>query len=112
MLLGLTALLLAGVAAAHTHLLRSAPADGSVATAAPKQLQLGFSEAAILTALSIRKDGESAPVALAPVSRQPAATFTIDLPPLAAGRYLVKWRALSGDHHLASGSFSFSVQAR
>jgi methionine-rich copper-binding protein CopC len=112
MLLGLTALLLAGAAAAHTHLLRSVPADGSVAAAAPKQLQLGFSEAAILTALSIRKDGERAPIALAPVSRRPAAQFTIDLPPLAAGSYLVEWRALSDDHHLASGSLRFTVQVR
>jgi methionine-rich copper-binding protein CopC len=111
-LLGLPALLLAGAVAAHTHLLRSVPADGSVATAAPTQLQLGFSEAATLTALSIQKNGESAPIRLAPVSRQPAANFTIDLPPLSAGSYLVNWRALSDDHHLASGSFTFTVQAR
>jgi methionine-rich copper-binding protein CopC len=111
-LLSLPALLLAGAVAAHTHLLWSVPADGSVATAAPTQLQLGFSEAATLTALSIQKQGASAPIALAPVSRQPAVKFTIDLPPLAAGHYVVNWRALSDDHHLASGSFMFTVQAR
>jgi copper resistance protein C len=111
-LLGLAALLLAGAVAAHTHLLRSVPADGSVATAAPKQLQLDFNEAATLTALSIQMNGNDAPIALAPVSRQPAARFTIELPPLAAGSYRVKWRALSDDHHLASGSFKFTVQVR
>ena len=111
-LLALPALLLAGAVAAHTHLLRSVPADGSVATAAPTQLQLGFSEAATLTALSIQRNGESAPIRLAPVSRQPAAKFTIDLPPLAAGSYVVNWRALSDDHHIASGSFRFTVQVR
>jgi len=111
-MLGLPALLLAGAAAAHTHLLRSVPADGSVATSAPMQLQLDFSEAATLTALSIQKSGASVPIRLAPVSRQPAASFAIDLPPLAAGSYLVSWRALSDDHHLASGSFTFTVQAR
>ncbi len=111
-LLGLAALLLAGTVAAHAHLLRSVPADGSVATAAPTQLQLDFNEAATLTALSIQKQGDSRPIALAPVSRQMAAKFTIDLPTLAAGSYLVNWRVLSDDHHLASGSFTFTVQAR
>jgi methionine-rich copper-binding protein CopC len=111
-LLVLPALLLAGAVAAHTHLLRSVPADGSVATSAPQQLQLSFSEAATLTALSIQKEGANTPVRLAPVSRQPAAEFIIELPPLAAGSYLVNWRALSDDHHLASGSFRFTVQAR
>jgi methionine-rich copper-binding protein CopC len=111
-LLGLTAVLLAGTVAAHTHLLRSVPADGSVATSAPRQLQLGFSEMAVLTALSIRKDGADKPITLAPLSRQPAAKFAIDLPPLSAGTYRVNWRALSDDHHLASGSFRFTVQAR
>jgi copper resistance protein C len=111
-LLGLSALVLAGAVAAHTHLLRSVPADGSVASAAPAQLQLSFSEAATLTALSVQKDGASAPIALAPVSRQAAANFSIALPRLAAGRYRVNWRALSDDHHIASGSFRFTVQAR
>jgi methionine-rich copper-binding protein CopC len=111
-LLVLPALLLAGTAAAHAHLLRSVPADGSVATAAPTQLQLVFSEAATLTALSIQKNGENVPIRLAPVSREPAAKFAIDLPLLAAGSYVVNWRALSDDHHLASGSFTFTVQAR
>jgi methionine-rich copper-binding protein CopC len=111
-LLCLSALLLAGPVLAHTHLLRSLPADGSVATSAPTQLQLTFSEAATLTALSIQKQGEPAPIRLAPISRQPAATFAIDLPVLGAGSYQVNWRALSDDHHLASGTFSFTVQAR
>ena len=112
LLSGLTALLLAASAAAHTHLVRSIPADGSVATAAPLQLQLTFSEAATLTALSLSKDGESAPIRLAPITREPAASFSIDLPALGAGSYQVNWRAMSDDHHLASGTIRFTVQAR
>ena len=110
--LGSAALLLSAAVGAHTHLLRSVPSDGSVATAAPRQLQLDFSEAAALTALSIQKNGEANPIPLAPVSRQPATKFSIDLPPLATGSYRVNWRVLSDDHHIASGSFRFSVQAR
>ena len=111
-LLGLPALLWAGSVGAHTHLQHSVPSDGSVATTAPTQLQLVFNEAATLTALSVQRTGAPAPVALAPVPRQPTTKFAIGLPPLSPGNYLVNWRALSGDHHIAHGSFRFTVQAR
>jgi methionine-rich copper-binding protein CopC len=97
-------------AQAHVHLHESTPADGSTLQAAPSRLQLVFSEAARLTALSIRATGETAPHKLAPPA-QTAASFTIDLPPLAPGSYRIEWRALSPDHHIASGTVSFAVQA-
>jgi copper resistance protein C len=96
---------------AHTRLLESTPADGSTLQAAPRQLQLVYSEAARLTALTIQAAGEAAPRKLAPLPPQAAAKFTIDLPPLAAGRYQLKWRALSDDHHVAAGTISFVVRA-
>jgi copper transport protein len=98
-------------AQAHTHLLRATPAEGSVLSSAPRQLQLTFSEAAILTALSIQRLGAAAPLRLPPPSLQSAASHSVELPPLSAGDYVVKWRALSSDHHLASGTLRFSVQA-
>ena len=110
--LGLPALLLAGVACAHTHLRQATPADGSMLTSAPRQLQLEFSEAATVTALSIQKTGDAAPLKLARLTRRPAAEFRTDLPPLAPGSYQVKWRALSNDNHLASGSIRFTLRAR
>ena len=105
-------MLLALPAHAHAHLLEAAPADGSTLQGAPRQLQLVFSEAARLTALSIQEAGEAAPRKLTPLPQQPAARFVIDLPQLAAGSYQVKWRALSDDNHLASGSIRFVVRAR
>lgn len=105
-------MLLALPARAHTHLLEAAPADGSTLQGAPRQLQLVFSEAARLTALSIQEAGEAAPRKLTPLPQQPAARFVIDLPQLAAGSYQVKWRALSDDNHLATGSIRFVVRSK
>ena len=105
------AALLTMTAQAHTQLLQATPADGSTVESPPRQLRLVFSEAASLTALSIRKAGDATEKKIAPLPKQAAATFLIDLPPLTAGGYLVKWRALSDDNHLASGSIRFTLQA-
>ena len=106
------ALLAALPAHAHTRLLESTPADGSTLQAAPRQLQLVYSEAARLTALTIQAAGAATTQKLGPLPQQAAAKFTIDLPPLAAGSYQLKWRALSDDHHVASGSINFVVKAK
>ena len=106
------ALLAALPVAAHTRLLESTPADGSALQAAPRQVQLTYSEAAHLTALTIQAAGEATPHKIGPLPQQAAAKFTIDLPPLAAGSYQLKWRALSDDHHVASGSIGFVVKAK
>lgn len=109
--LGVAALLLNGPAAAHAHLLQASPADGSSLKHTPPQLQLQFSEAASLTALSIQRDGGAAPLKLAIPADHAAAKFSIVLPPLAPGNYRVTWRALSDDHHMSSGSIRFTVQS-
>ena len=99
-------------ALAHVHLRESTPADGSTLPAAPTKLQLVFSEATRLTAVSIRGKDEAAPRRLTPLPTEAAANFSIDLPPLAPGSYTIEWRALSDDHHIASGTVSFDVQTR
>jgi len=106
------AMMVALPAEAHTRLLESTPADGSTLQAAPRQVQLTYSEAAHLTALTIQAAGEATPHKIGPLPQQAAAKFTIELPPIAAGSYQLKWRALSDDHHVASGSISFVVKAK
>ena len=93
---------------AHTHLQQATPADGSVLEAAPKQLVLRFSEAAQLTALSIAKEG-GAPQKLAPLPEKPQATIVVALPALAPGHYVVTWRAVSADGHVAPGQIRFTL---
>lgn len=37
-------------------------------------------------------------------------TMTVSLPKLAAGTYLVKWKAVATDTHHTNGTFSFTIQ--
>jgi copper resistance protein C len=109
-LLAACALIAPLAAGAHTHLLRSTPAAGSVLAAPPPRLRLDFSEPALLTALTLERSGDAARRPLTPQRGAPQASFAVDLPPLAAGHYLVRWRALSADNHVAFGSFGFTLR--
>jgi methionine-rich copper-binding protein CopC len=103
------ALLLATSAAwGHAHVKASTPANGSTLAAAPAQLAITFNEAAQVTALSLQLDG-AAPVPLAPLPKAPARELAMPLPALAAGHYVVKWRAVGDDGHVTAGTLQFTV---
>jgi methionine-rich copper-binding protein CopC len=95
-------------ALAHAHLTHSAPAEGAHLSAAPAVLQLHFSEGAQLTALWIQRAG-SPQQKLAPQPAKPQDTITVSLPPLDPGQYLVSWRVLGSDGHVAPGQLHFTV---
>ncbi len=102
------ALIGAAVVQAHAHLERAVPADGSVLHAAPTQLVLTLSEAARLTVLWIEPaGGERHKVAALP--SQPAREISVVLPPLAPGKYVIEWRALSADGHVVPGQIHFTL---
>ena len=109
---GITILLLAygSAAAAHPHLRMSIPAEGSVITAAPSQVTLGYSEVSRLLALSLQKGAEPA-VKITSLPQQPAQQLTVALPALAPGVYQLRWRALGDDGHVTSGSVHFTLVA-
>jgi methionine-rich copper-binding protein CopC len=95
---------------AHTELTASTPTDKAVLDHAPKELTLSFSEAAKLTALSIQKQGGSEQD-LGPLPAKMQARFSVAAPALTAGHYMIRWRALSDDGHVASGEIGFEVKA-
>ncbi len=95
-------------ALAHAHLARSAPAEGAHLTSAPHLLELHFSEAAQLTALWIQRTGAER-VKLGPLPDKASAEVAIPLPPLAPGEYLVSWRVVGSDGHVAPGQLHFSI---
>lgn len=95
---------------AHTELAGTVPADRAVIATAPEDLQLRFSEPVRLTALSVRKDG-AAKQSLGPLPTETTGQFTVALPALDEGHYVVSWRALSEDTHVMSGEFMFVVGA-
>jgi methionine-rich copper-binding protein CopC len=95
-------------AQAHAHLAGSVPANESVVTASPPSIQLRFSHAVRLTALTVESaDGERQ--ALEGLPAEAAESLAVVAPKLAPGKYVVSWRALSKDNHVMSGKFSFTL---
>ena len=103
-------LLLTGSSCAlgHAHLTKSAPADGAHLATAPTVLELHFSEAAQLTAVWIQKAGEAKHKLAAPADK-PGMPISIVLPTLGRGEYVVSWRALGSDGHVAPGELHFVI---
>ena len=95
-------------ALAHAHLTGSAPAEGAHLATAPRVLELHFSEGAQLTALWIQKAGAERHK-LGPLPGQAQQDVSVALPPLDAGEYLVSWRVLGSDGHVAPGQLHFSI---
>ena len=105
-----TGLMLTAPAFGHARLRSSTPdADASLA-AAPKSLVLNYSESVRLAVLTLSTDGKNIPLTIdrdAPAALQ----ITVTLPALAAGKYQVRWSALSAaDGHATQGTFSFAIQ--
>jgi methionine-rich copper-binding protein CopC len=107
-LLGAALLACATLAEAHAHLRSSIPADASTLSAAPPALELDFSEAALVTAVSIQEAGGAARKLL-PLPTQAAARVSIALPALVPGAYVVSWRVLSADGHITPGKIHFTI---
>lgn len=106
---GLT--LVAGPAQGHAALVRMTPADGSVVTEPPENVQLVFSEAVqsgysivVVTAADGARVNAGAAQVAGTVLRQPLQRLP------AAGRYTVVSRVLSGDGHLISARASFTYR--
>lgn len=107
-LLAFVAIAVTGNAHAHAHLQKSEPADQSIVTVAPKHVQLLFAEPVEVTALTLQVTGGT-PQKLGPLSSAPSRSWTIALPTLAAGSYVVSWRAVSDDRHVMTGAIHFRV---
>jgi methionine-rich copper-binding protein CopC len=109
--IGAALLFASAFAQAHSHLQSSKPAEGSVVNAAPTAIELNFSEAVTLTALSIQK-GDEKSQSLAPPSDKPTQKISIAVPPLSPGKYVVNYRAVSDDNHVMPGALHFTVGAQ
>ena len=107
---GSLALVLAGVAAAHSRAQVTTPAHGEVLAEAPAVISISFDRPMRITLIELTDAGGDAFAlertdAMAPVTRFEAAP-----PALAAGTYTVEWRGLAEDGHAMSGRFSFEVR--
>jgi methionine-rich copper-binding protein CopC len=96
-------------AAAHAHLQQAFPAEGSVVNTAPAQFMLKFSEAAQLTALSVQKQGEPQAQKIQPLPTAASAQISVAAPKLEPGVYELRYRVVSADSHVVSGSVHFTI---
>jgi len=97
------------MAGAHAHLESAQPADGSVITAPPEKFVLRFSEPAQLTSLSLLKVGVREPQKIGALPTVSSAQISIPAPPLDPGTYELRYRVLSADSHIMSGSVHFTI---
>jgi methionine-rich copper-binding protein CopC len=103
--------LLPGLAAAHSELRGSTPAEGARLTAPPAEFVLRFNEAvqvtalrlldATGTALPLQRPSDPAP------RREERAAPTAPLPP---GAWRLEWRAISADGHPIRGTLRFTLE--
>jgi copper resistance protein C len=99
----------ATAAQAHNILVRTSPADGSIAKVVPGQVTLTFNEPAVAVGTEIIVTGPSGQV-------QTGAAVLVDntvtehvRPASPAGPYTVIYRVTSSDGHPVSGRFTFSA---
>lgn len=102
--------LLATATFAHTELSSSMPADQATVMTTPDKLELAFSEAVRLTALSLTDAaGKGYELGALPTATQ--REFALSMPALPTGSYSVGWRAVGADTHVVSGEIHFSIAA-
>jgi copper resistance protein C len=111
--IAIIATLYGDIAAAHAVLVSSSPADGSVLTAAPREIRLSFNESIEARFSSVtltRSDGKQVPIGRAAGDPQKRSDLVVSLPALAPGKYLLRWQATSADSHRIQGSLGFEVK--
>lgn len=111
-LLSATCLMLAALLAmpvsAHTHLVKSQPADGAIIQEPLEELKLEFAEPVRLMRVDLSK-AEGAPIEIDFIpSIGPGTTYDVAIPELAPGDYRVHWMLMGADGHKVTGSFRFS----
>lgn len=94
-------------ALAHTHLVRSNPADDATLGTAPAEVVLVFAEPVTLATAKV-ESSEGTKIALTPPP-DTGAELHVKLPPLTPGRYQVSWRAASADGHVMTGHIAFTI---
>jgi methionine-rich copper-binding protein CopC len=108
-----TALGLAGQAAAHARLITGSPKAGAT-VAAPKRLTLQYSESIVPAASHVTVTGPAgAAVATGALTLDPKSKRTVIVPfaaPPAAGAYKVAWHMKTEDGHETDGDFAFHVR--
>lgn len=103
----------AGVALAHSGLVRAEPPADSSLSRPPTEVRLFFSEGLEPSYSSARvENAQGAQVDRqdSRVERADPQQLRVSLQPLDPGAYIVIWRVLSVDSHITEGRFTFRVE--
>jgi methionine-rich copper-binding protein CopC len=97
---------------AHAFLERASPAVGSTGHESPASVRLSFSEVLEPAFSRAHVEDATGKVVDAGDARVDPADRTIvavDVPPLPAGTYRVRWRVVSIDTHVTEGDYTFTI---
>jgi copper resistance protein C len=97
---------------AHAFLDQAVPPVGGTVPGPPKEIRLTFSEGVEPRFSGIEvatSDGQA--IATGPAIGDPAddKQLVVAIPPLASGRYRVRWHVVSVDTHRTEGEYTFTV---
>lgn len=98
---------------AHAYLVKSIPAQRAVLLRAPAKIQLWFNERLEprYSSLTLSDEaGNKVEVVKTEVGPEDPKQIIATLKPLAAGRYIIKYRVLSVDGHVVQDQFAFTVK--
>ncbi len=99
-------------ASAHAGLVKSDPGRRETLTAAPTEIRLWFNEAIEekFSVVALEHDGgESITVGKPVVDAKDPRLLKVAVPPLAPGRYTVRYRVLSVDGHVVKHGYMFRI---
>lgn len=103
---------LAVVALAHAFLDQAIPPVGGTVARSPKEIRLTFTEGIESHFSDIElATGEGHTIATGPAVRDAGDNkqLVLKVPPLAPGRYRVRWHVVSVDTHRTEGDYTFTV---
>lgn len=113
--LGVAALAAAAAGWAHAALVRASPAPRATLQAPPSRVELTFNERLepAYARVSVWDDGgRQVDLRDGAVDPRDPRVLRVSLPPLAPGRYTVRYRVLSVDGHVVESAFPFAVRGR
>jgi methionine-rich copper-binding protein CopC len=99
------------LALAHSTATFTTPTNGAVLKTSPAEFMLMFNEASKVTKLTLQKKGDQEEQKLGPLSGNATQHFAIAAPKLGPGEYTLRYRTMSLDNHIMSGTVKFSIGA-
>ncbi|MEL7282137.1 MAG: copper resistance protein CopC [Pseudomonadota bacterium] len=94
---------------AHTSIVSSNIEDGSQIEAAPASFDFSFGADIGLAGLELETlDGDPVEIAFER-TRETGKSFSVPLPMLESGTYVLKWRAVAKDGHVMKGEVVFTI---